>query len=84
MGFSANTGATTQTLAQLKDGFAWWRGYYHLVKPHEALRVELAVPRERGGRRLPQRYRKRTPAMAAGGTHHGWTVLELLSFPVPA
>ena len=26
---------------------------------------------------------KRTPAMAAGITDHGWTVQELLSFPVP-
>ena len=26
---------------------------------------------------------KQTPAMAAGITDHGWTVRELLSFPVP-
>jgi hypothetical protein len=26
---------------------------------------------------------KRTPAMAAGITDHGWTVRELLSYPVP-
>lgn len=76
--------STPQTLAQLKDGFAWWRAYYHFVKPHEALRVELTVPRERGGKRIPQRYRAQTPAMATGVTKHRWTVVELLGYPVPA
>jgi len=36
-----------------------------MSRPHEALRVALAQPRERGGKRLAQRYRQRTPAMAA-------------------
>ena len=58
--------ATTQTLVQLQDGFAWWRVYYHLVKPHESLRVELAAPRDRGGKRVARPYSKRTPAMAVG------------------
>ena len=82
--FARRSWATTQTLSQLKDGFAWWRGYYHFVKPHAGLRVKLAVPRERGGKRLPQSYRKRTPAMAAGVSDHRWTVVELLSCPVLA
>lgn len=82
--FARRSWSTTQTVSQLHDGFAWWRGYYHFVKPHESLRVQLTIPRDRGGQRLPQRYRKRTPAMAAGVTHHGWTVVELLSCPVPA
>ena len=76
--------ATAQTLVHLQDGFAWWRGYYHFVKPHASLRVELAVPRDRGGRRLAQRYRQRTPAMAVGVTDRRWTVVELLSYPVLA
>jgi len=78
------TWATAQTLVQLQDGFAWWRGYYHFVKPHESLRVELTVPRDRGGRRLAQRFRQRTPAMAAGVTDRCWTVVDLLSYPVLA
>lgn len=76
--------STAQTVAQLQDGFAWWRGYYHFVKPHGALRVALGVPRERGGQRIAQCFRARTPAMAAGLTNHRWTVVELLSHPVPA
>jgi hypothetical protein len=40
-------------------------------------------PRERGGKRLAQRYRFRTPAMAAGRTHRRWTTREVLSCPLP-
>jgi IS1 family transposase len=77
--------ATAQTLVHLQDGFAWWQGYYHFVKPRESLRVELTVPRARGGRRMAQRFRQRTPAMAASSvTDQRWTVVELLSYPVLA
>jgi transposase-like protein len=41
---------------------------YNLCTPHASL------PHASGGT---------TPAMAAGSTDHGWTVQELLSFPVP-
>jgi hypothetical protein len=34
----------------------WWPAYYHFVRPHRALRQELAYPRPRGGRRLAQRF----------------------------
>jgi len=78
------TWATAQTLGHLQDGFAWWRGYYHFVKLHESLRVELAVRRDRGGQHLAQRYCQRTPAMAAGVTDRCWTVVDLLSYPVLA
>jgi hypothetical protein len=50
----------------------WWRAYSHFVRPHEALRVALVQPRERGGKLLAQRYRQRTPAMAAGRTKRRW------------
>ncbi len=69
---------TPHVLAHLE----WWRAYYHFARPHASLRVALAQPRERGGRRVPQRYRQRTPAMAAGLTRHRWSVTELLAFPV--
>src|SRR5262245_21029523 len=59
------------------------RGYYHFVRLHESLRVVLAQPIDRGGRRQPQRYRQRTPAMAAGLTGRRWTVQELLMVPLP-
>jgi hypothetical protein len=61
----------------------WWRAYYHFVRPHEALRVALAPPRERGGKKVAQRYRQRTPAMAADRTTRVWTAREVLSCPLP-
>ena len=67
------TWATAQQSPHLLAHLEWWRAYYHFVRPHEALRVRLVQPRERGGKRLAQRYRHRTPAMAAGRTKRRWT-----------
>jgi IS1 family transposase len=77
------TWATSQQAPQLLARLEWWRGYYHFMRPHDSLRVALLQPRERGGRRLAQRYRQRTPAMAAGKTHRRWTAQEVLSYPLP-
>jgi IS1 family transposase len=52
----------------------WWRGYYHLSRPHEAL--SLRVPG------LQRRYRQRTPAIAAGITNRIWSVGDILKRPV--
>jgi hypothetical protein len=52
----------------------WWRSFYHFARPHESLQVRIPG--------LKRRYRKRTPAMAAGLADHVWTVGELLSFPL--
>jgi IS1 family transposase len=77
------TWATAQQSPHLLAHLEWWRAYYHFVRPHEALRVALMQPRERGGNRLAQRYRQRTPAMAAGRTTRRWTAREVLSCPLP-
>ncbi len=77
------TWATAQQSPHLLAHLEWWRAYYHFVRPHQALRVALAQPRERGGRRLAQRYRQRTPAMAAGRTKRRWTTHEVLTCPLP-
>jgi IS1 family transposase len=77
------TWATSQQASQLLAHLEWWRAYYHFVRPHESLRVTLVATRERGGIRAAQRYRQRTPAMAAGRTTHRWTVREVLSYPLP-
>jgi IS1 family transposase len=77
------TWATSQQSPHLLVHLEWWRAYYHFVRPHTSLRVALAQPRERGGRLLAQRYRQRTPAMAAGRTHRRWTACEVLSCPLP-
>src|SRR5262249_28421428 len=77
------TWATAQQSPQLLAHLEWWRAYYHFVRPHESLRVALVQPRERGGKRLTQRYRQRTPAMAAGRTKRRWTAREVLSCRLP-
>ena len=77
------TWATAQQSSQLLANLEWWRAYYHFVRPHESLRVALVQPHERGGRLLAQRYRHRTPAMAAGRTSRRWTAREVLSCPLP-
>jgi len=77
------TWATSQQAPQLLAHLEWWRAYYHFVRPHAALRVALVQPRERGGKLMAQRYRQRTPAMAAGRTNRQWTAREVLSCPLP-
>jgi IS1 family transposase len=52
------TWATAQTVGGLSQQVAWWRGYYHFVRPH---------------RSLDQRGRAHTPAMAAGLTTRRWS-----------
>src|SRR5437764_8257433 len=77
------TWATAQQAPHLLAHLEWWRAYYHFVRPHAALRVALAKPRERGGKLVAQRYRHRTPAMAAGKTNRPWTARQVLTCPLP-
>jgi hypothetical protein len=77
------TWSTMQEAPHLLIHLEWWRGYEHFVRPHAALRMALAQPIDRGGKRVPQRYRQRTPAMAAGLTSRRWTVRDLLTVPLP-
>ena len=77
------TWATSQQASQLLAHLEWWRAYYHFVRPHQSLRVRLEQTRARVGKLVAQRYRQRTPAMAAGRTHRKWTTREVLSYPLP-
>ena len=77
------TWAAAQAAPALLAHVEWWCGYYHFVRPHTSLRMPLAEPIERGGRRQPQRYRQRTPAMAGGLTSRRWSVRDLLLSPLP-
>lgn len=77
------TWGTAQYTPELNVSLDWWRGYYHFVRYHESLRVKLAQPMVRKGKQTPRKYRRRTPATAAGFTTHRWSVFELLSFPLP-
>src|SRR5947209_16000687 len=77
------TWATSQQSSHLLAHLEWWRAYYHFVRPHESLRVALVQLRERGCKLAAQRYRQRTPAMAAGRTHRRWTTREVRTCPLP-
>jgi hypothetical protein len=77
------TWATAKPAPHLLAHLEWWRADSHFVRPHASLRVALMQPRERGGKRLAQRYRQRTPAMAAGKTTRRWTSRDVLSYPLP-
>jgi hypothetical protein len=61
----------------------WWRANKHFVRYHESLEVKLVEPIERKGKQLPQRYKKQTPAMAAGLADRRWKVKELLLMLLP-
>ena len=71
--------APAQQSPHLLAHLQWWRAYSHFVRPHASLPGALKSPRERGGKRLAQRYRLRTPAMAAGRTARRWTALSTIS-----
>jgi IS1 family transposase len=79
------TWGIAQSSAELIFHLEWWRAYYHFIRPHTSLREPLAEPRLRGGKRLSQRFRSRTPAQAVGVTDHRWTIVELLrgAYPLP-
>jgi hypothetical protein len=77
------TWSIAQSSAELLLHLEWWRAYYHFARPNTSLHEPLAEPHQRGGKRLPQRYRSRTPAQAVGVTDHRWTIVELLSYPLP-
>jgi IS1 family transposase len=82
-GLTRRTWSVAQSPAELLLHLQWWRAYFHFTRPHASLGEPLAEPRVRGGRRLPQRRRAQTPAQAIGLTDHRWTIVELMSYPLP-
>jgi transposase InsO family protein len=77
------TWGMAQFTSELLLHVQWWRGYYHFARYHESLRITFTQPIQRKGKQTPRRFRSRTPAMAAGLASHRWTVLELISYPLP-
>jgi hypothetical protein len=48
-----------------------------------SLREELSQSVTKKDGRMAKRYRRRTPAMAAGIADHRWSVKEFISHPLP-
>lgn len=69
------TWAYAQTKPHVLLHLEWFRLYYHLVRPHEALAQNVLG--------LRSRFRQRSPAMALGLTDHRWTLKEVLYYPAP-
>jgi transposase-like protein/IS1 family transposase len=72
---SRRTWAYAQTERHLLLHCEWFRLYYHFVRAHEALALEVPG--------LKRRFRPRSPAMALHLTDHLWSVHDLLHRPVP-
>ncbi len=76
------TWGLAHSTGELREHLFWWLACYHFARYHESLRIELNHPIQRKGRQTPIKYRRRTPAMAAGLAKRRWTVGELLSYPL--
>ncbi len=69
--------AFSKNIDHYRASAVWEDAYYNLVRPHKSLSQKIAYG--------SQKWRKRTPAMAADLTDHIWTVKELLStVPLPS
>jgi hypothetical protein len=77
------TWCSPQFTPELGTHLHGWRAYYHFSRYHQSLRVAFATPLQRKGKQRPRRFRSRTPAMAAGLADFRWSVLQLISFPLP-
>jgi transposase-like protein/IS1 family transposase len=77
------TWGPAQSAPELTDHLYWWLVYYNFARYHESLRIPLTQSADRREQPHPQKYRERTPAVAAGLSHRRWTVLELISYPLP-
>jgi len=62
------------SMRPLDASLAWFRAYYHFVRPHHSLRILLPVAERSPHSRL-RKHRPRMPAMAAGLPKHRWSVL---------
>ena len=68
--------AFSKTAEALGQQLEFHQAHHNLVRPHRALAQRLDVQIKD---RAPRRWRKRTPAMAAGLTDHVWSLRELMS-----
>jgi len=59
----------------LQQQTCFFQAFYNLARPHMSLREQLTDTIAR----FEQRWTQKTPAMAAGITHHVWTFRELLT-----
>jgi len=61
--------------SHLEQQTCFFQAFYNVVRPHMSLREKVTDH----AHRFEQKWRQRTPAMAAGLTDHVWTFRELLT-----
>jgi IS1 family transposase/transposase-like protein len=61
--------------SHLEQQTCFFQAFYNVARPHMSLREHITV----NAQRFEQKWRPRTPAMAAGLTDHVWTFRELLT-----
>jgi IS1 family transposase len=61
--------------SHLQQQTCFFQAFYNLARPHMSLREKITD----NAHRFEQKWRQRTPAMAAGLTDHVWTFRELLT-----
>jgi hypothetical protein len=76
---------TAQFTLELTEHLYWWlaASRYHFPRYHKSLRIRLEKLITRKGKQRAKEYRKATPAVAAGLTDRRWSVMELISYPLP-
>jgi IS1 family transposase len=77
------TWGPAQFTPELAEHLYWWLAYYHFVREHESLREKLETPIQRKGGQRPRQYRKTSPAAASGLVARRWTILQMISYPLP-
>jgi hypothetical protein len=64
---------------RMRQRVLFFQAFYNVARPHMSLRQQLPLQERTGHGAIRPRWRKRTPAMAAGLTDHVWTFRELLT-----
>lgn len=83
----AAVGRRVMTLCKGEEGLrhqlSLYHTYYNFCLPHTSLRLPWPQPLPTNGTGSVNKWRSRTPAMAAGLTNQVWTLREVLLFRVP-
>jgi predicted GNAT superfamily acetyltransferase len=63
----------------MKRRVVFSQAFYNFARPHMSLRVTIPEPQRVSKGLFQQKWKQRTPAMAAGLTNYVWTFRELLT-----
>ena len=64
---------------QMQRRVTFFQAFYNMARPHQSLRLQLAIQEQLCVGAIHSKWQNRTPAMAVGITDHVWTFRELLT-----